>query len=935
MQDLDTGADPGPAAGPPGPDGAPVFGPAAAPDAPPPAGPGHGLLPGSPDPTAAAPREDASEAMASNGPSGASGASDSSGKSGTSGVPVVPGLRAAFRARRAGLIDAFRARPDVGALLRGTVRLTDGVMLELWRQASLPSDCCLVAVGGYGRRELMPHSDVDLLVLVPAVDDAQRALCVERFIGACWDVGLEIGHSVRTEDQCMDESAADITVQTALLERRFLAGSRGAYLRLAARLDAAVDPQAFFHAKLFELRQRHAKFDDTPYSLEPNVKESPGGLRDLQSILWIARAARIGARWQDLARRGLVTRAEANLLAGYQRKLKVNRAWLHIVAGRREDRLVFDLQAQVARAQGFDPGDARLASEQLMQRYYWAAKSVTQLSTMVLQNLEAELFPENAGSPEPLDTEFRNDRGLLDAVDDGLFERDPSAILRAFLTMQRHSELTGISAPTLRAIWRARTRIDAAFRRDPANRAAFLQLLQAPRGVTHQLRRMNQWSVLGRYLPAFRRIVGRMQHDLFHVYTVDQHILMVVRNLRRFRMAEHAHEYPFCSQLMAAYDRSWLLVVAALFHDIAKGRGGDHSTLGTIDARRFCRAHGLSDPDRELVEFLVEHHLTMSQVAQKQDLSDPESIIGFAKLVSTERRLTGLYLLTVADIRGTSPKVWNAWKGKLLEDLYRATKRVLRGETASTDERFDARRAESVKLLNLYGLAPDRYAAFWKQLDIGYFLRNDPQDIAWQARVLYRTPDPEAPIVRTRLAPIGEGFQVVTYLPDQPDLFARICGYFDSKNLSVLDARIHTTRHGRALDSFLIVDPNHSSQYRDILSLVEVELADRLARRHPLEAPVRGRASRRSRYFPIAPQVDLRPDERGSRYLLSVVANDRTGLLYGIACTLARHGINLQAARIMTLGERAEDVFLIDGPALSNARQQIKLENDLLEAMHG
>ena len=846
---------------------------------------------------------------------------------------AVSALRSSYRARRAELIEAFRHGADLRLLMRGIVQLTDSVVLALWREAGLRADCSLAAVGGYGRRELMPHSDVDLLLLVPPGEDAQRALHIEGFIGACWDVGLEIGHSVRTAEQCVAESAADITVQTCLLERRHLAGSRAMYRALGARLDAAVDPRAFFHAKLFELRQRHAKYEDTPYSLEPNVKESPGGLRDLQSILWIARAAGIGSRWQQLAARGLVTRAEAALLAGYERKLKVSRAWLHIIAARREDRLVFDLQAQVARAQGFDPENARLASEQLMQRYYWVAKSVTQLSTMVLQNLEAELFPENAGRPEPIDAEFRNDRGLLDAVDTGLFERDPSSILRAFLAMQRHPELGGISAPTLRAIWRARTRIDAAFRRDPDNRAAFLRLLQAPMGVTRQLRRMNQWSVLGRYLPAFRRIVGRMQHDLFHVYTVDQHILMVVRNLRRFQRAEHAHEYPFCSQLMAAYDQPWLLVVAALFHDIAKGRGGDHSTLGAVDARRFCRAHGLQDEERELVEFLVEHHLTMSQVAQKQDLSDPDTISAFARLVRTERRLTGLYLLTVADIRGTSPKVWNAWKGKLLEDLYRATKRELGGETTSTDERFDARRAESVKLMNLYGLSPESYAAFWKQLDIGYFLRNDPQDIAWQTRVLYRSPDTEAPIVRTRLAPIGEGFQVVAYLPDQPDLFARICGYFDSKNLSVLDARIHTTRHGRALDSFLVVDPNHTFRYRDILSLVEVELAERLARRDPLDAPVRGRASRRSRYFPIAPQVDLRPDERGSHYLLSVVANDRTGLLYGIARTLARHGINLQAARIMTLGERAEDVFLIDGPALSNARLQIQLENDLLEAM--
>jgi [protein-PII] uridylyltransferase len=847
----------------------------------------------------------------------------------------LPALRGVLRARRAELIEAFRERGDVRQLLRGIVRLTDGILLALWRDAGLQPDCALVAVGGYGRGELMPHSDVDLLLLVPAAEDPGRSARLERFIGGCWDVGLEIGHSVRTVEQCLVESAGDITVQTCLLERRWLTGRRGLYTRLGEFLDAALDARAFFHAKLFELRQRHVKFEDTPYSLEPNVKESPGGLRDLQSILWIARAARLGTGWGQLAGRGIATRAEAVLLAGQERKLKVIRAWLHVVAGRREDRLVFDLQAQVAGAMGFDTADARLASEQLMQRYYWTAKSVTQLSTLLIQNLEAELFPENAGQPEPIDAEFRNVRGLLEASDTGVFERDPAAILRAFLTMERHPELGGIGAPTLRAIWRARTRIDGAFRRDPANRAAFLELLQAPRGVTRALRRMNQWSVLGRYLPAFRRIVGRMQHDLFHVYTVDQHILMVVRNLRRFSMAEHAHEYPFCSQLAVGFDRVWLLYVAALFHDIAKGRGGDHSTLGKQDARRFCREHGLTDEDRELVEFLVEHHLTMSSVAQKQDLSDPEVVSGFARLVGTERRLTALYLLTVADIRGTSPKVWNAWKGKLLEDLFRATKRVLGGEAASADARFDARRADSVRLLNLHGLAPEAYAAFWKQLDLGYFLRNDAQDIAWQTRVLHRHPDTETPIVRTRLAPIGEGFQVAVYLPDQPDLFARICGYFDSKNLSVLDARIHTTRHGRALDSFLVVDPNHTSQYRDILSLVEVELADRLAQRRPLESPVRGRASRRSRYFPIAPKVDLRPDERGNRYLLSVVASDRTGLLYGIARTLARHGINLQAARIMTLGERAEDVFLIDGPALANARHQIQLESELLDAMQG
>ncbi len=855
--------------------------------------------------------------------------------------------RASIRAERAVIVEAFRARPNVRRLLRELTALTDRSLKALWRRNEMPPGCCLVAVGGYGRGELMPYSDVDLLLLVDAEDNPQRTAKVERFVGDCWDLGLEIGHSVRTLESCLAESAGDITVQTSLLERRYLAGQRRLYSDLVEQLDAALDPRAFYHGKRFEMRQRHVKFQDTPYSLEPNVKESPGGLRDLQSILWICRAAGLGSSWSALAARGLMTSAEASLLAAYERKHQATRAWLHIVAHRREDRLVFDLQAQVARAQGFDSDDARMASEQMMQRYYWSAKSVTQLTTLLMQSLQAELFPETAGAGKPIDAEFQDIGGLLDARDDSLFERDPSAILRAFRVMEQHGELTDISARTLRAIWRARTRIDAAFRRDPANRAIFLSILQSTQGVTRQLRRMNQWSVLGRYLPAFRRIVGRMQHDLFHVYTVDQHILMVVRNLRRFAMAEHAHEYPFCSQLMAQFDRPWLLYIAALFHDIAKGRGGDHSDLGRLDARRFCRDHGLSDDERQLVEFLVERHLTMSQVAQKQDLSDPQTIADFASLVGTERRLTALYLLTVADIRGTSPKVWNAWKAKLLEDLYRATKRVLAAQPQAGGsvaegkpaDAIDARRSEAMRLLNLAGVSPDDYAAFWKQLDIGYFLRTDPQDIAWQTRVLHKSPESMTPIVRTRLAPIGEGFQLVAYLPDQPDLFARICGYFDSKNLSVLDARVHTTRDGHALDSFLVVDPNHSSEsgvaYRDILSLVEVELAQRLKTQRPLDAPVKGRASRRSRYFPITPQLDLRPDDRGSHYLLSVVTNDRTGLLYGIARTLARHGINLQAARIMTLGERAEDIFLIDGASLANARQQIQLESDLLEVMQG
>jgi len=567
-----------------------------------------------------------------------------------------------------------------------------------------------------------------------------------------------------------------------------------------------------------------------------------------------------------------------------------------------------------------------------MQRYYWAAKAVTQLNTILLQNIEAQLFPQEL-VPQKINERFNELNGFLDIAHDNVFEETHSAMLEVFLILAQRPDLKDMSARTMRALWHARFKIDNAFRGNPVNHALFLQILQSKRGITHALRSMNQTSVLGRYLPNFRRIVGQMQHDLFHVYTVDQHIMMVVRNVRRFTMSEHAHEYPFCSQLIANFSQPWILYVAALFHDIAKGRGGDHSKLGMADARQFCEQHGISAENTDLVVFLVEHHLSMSQVAQKQDLSDPDVIQQFANSVKDERHLTALYLLTVADIRGTSPKVWNAWKGKLLEDLYRITLRVLGGEAPSADRELKNTQEEALKTLRLYGLPADAHVPFWRQLDVAYFLRLEASDIAWQTRSFHDKIDSTVPLVKCRLAPIGEGVQVAVYTPDRPDLFARICSYFDEKNFSILDAKIHTTKNNYALDAFLISAPVFAKNYRDIINLIEHELAHLLQSDSPLPTPVKGRLSRLSRTFPINPSVDLRPDERGQHYLLSISANDRTGLLYTISNILTKYKINLHTAKVMTLGERVEDVFLIDGAALNHPRNQIMLETDLLKAL--
>lgn len=845
-------------------------------------------------------------------------------------------LKQRLKADRAALIAAFRDEGKPEKLLRSLRQSVDAVLTDAWNAIGLPLEAALLGVGGYGRGELFPYSDIDLLILLaePASPHTQDRL--EALVQLLWDLGLEIGHSIRTVDECMVESQADITVQTSLLEARLVTGATAVFDELQRRYAAAMDPQAFFRAKMAEMRLRHAKYEDTAFSLEPNCKESPGGLRDLQAILWVAKAAGLANSWGQLATRGLVTQTEARQLMKKERAFKDIRIRLHLQANRREDRLLFDLQTPIAETFGLktmgDGPNVRRASEYLMQRYYWAAKTVTQLNTILLQNIEAQLFPQDT-VPVPINDRFNDVGGFIDIAHDDTFEAAPSSMFEMFVLMTERPHLKGMTARTMRALWHARFAIGAKFREDPVNRAQFLRILQAPVGLVHALRRMNDTGLLGRYLPSFRRIVGQMQHDLFHVYTVDQHILMVVRNMRRFTMTEHAHEYPFCSQLIANFPRSWLLYVAALFHDIAKGRGGDHSKLGVADVTQFCEDHAIGPDDTELVAFLVEQHLTMSTVAQKQDMSDPDVIQAFADVVKDERHLTALYLLTVADIRGTSPKVWNAWKAKLLEDLYRVTLRVLGGEPPSADRDLKSRQMEAMATLRLFGLPPDAHEALWKQLDMAYFLRHDASDIAWQTRSLHDRIDSEAPVVTCRLAPIGEGLQVTVYVKDQADLFARICSYFDRKNFSILDAKIHTTKHGYALDTFLVTEQNFAKNYRDIVNLIEHEIGKLLVSQSPLPAPARGRLSRLSRTFPISPTVDLRPDERGQYYLLSITANDRTGLLYSIANVLARYRINVHMAKIMTLGERVEDVFLVDGAVLNQARNQIQLETDLLEAM--
>lgn len=842
--------------------------------------------------------------------------------------------RAELQTARDSLYRSYLSHRRPATLLAGLSQAVDRVLREIWQDHELPPATALIAVGGYGRAELYPQSDVDVLFLLDdSLDDADCAR-FEPLIALLWDVGLPIGHSVRRLSECLDESRKDITIQTNLLEARFLAGDKRLFARFQKAFSQQLDPLAFMEGKLLEQGNRHGRFADRAMLLEPNLKESPGGLRDLHTVQWVSRAMGLPWHLAGLAREGLLESAEVRRLNGAVRFVSQLRIHLHLAARRREDRLLFEYQEPLAIEFGVAAKGPRRASELLMQRYYQAAREISFANELLLGILRQRVKPIIEIAPIADAPGFLHRGNLLDLADEDLYERAPEAILQTILVLQRHPELKGLTPNAYRALWRASKRIDAGFRRNPANRAAFLAILREPHGVTQATRLLHRLGILGRYLPAFERITGQLQHDLVHIYPVDEHTLMVLRNLRRLALTEFAHEFPLAHRLMREFTRPDLLYLAALFHDIAKGRGGDHSTLGTVDARRFGITHGMAKADVALVAWLVQEHLSLSRTAQKEDLSDPAVITAFAQRCGSVERLTALYLLTMADIRGTNPKIWNAWKEKLLRELYLASRRVLEGGAPAQDD-IEAKKEQARAALRLYGFEAGAEDGLWAKLDDVYFLRHEAQEIAWQTRrllPLLRRGEPL--IVRARLAPIGEGAEVLVYAPDEAGLFARICGFFAGMRYTVLEAKVHTTRDGFALDSFVVMDEaNRAIPYRDLLSYIEYELAAALKAKKPLAALSGLRLSRQLKYFPIEPELALSPSDSGNSHVLSFTAGDRPGLLYDVARVLSRYQVELSSAKVNTLGGRAEDVFVLKGEALTEPGVHLALEKDLLAAL--
>ncbi|CAN5339394.1 [protein-PII] uridylyltransferase [soil metagenome] len=849
-----------------------------------------------------------------------------------------------FRAARAQsderLRAAFAAGESVEQLVTGRAGVVDELLLRAWHRYVDTPQIALIAVGGYGRGELHPCSDIDVLMLLP---DGELEQAVREGIGGfvtfLWDIGLEVGHSVRTISQCVSAAEDDITVATSLMESRLLAGPPAlhAALREATGPAHVWSARSFFEAKLREQLARHHRFHDTAYNLEPNVKSGPGGLRDIQMIGWVAKRHFGAASLRELVAHGFLTDSEhARLVAGQTFLWRVRFA-LHVLTGRREDRLLFDYQARLAEQFGYEDASYLLAVEQFMQRYYRTIIELSRLNEMLLQLFqEAILLPAGA-PPTPVNARFRIRNQYLEAVDDGVFAREPSALLEIFLLMQQHPGLRGVSAATIRLVRRHVDLVDEEFRQHPRNHRLFLDILRAPSGVTHALRRMNLYGILGRYIPAFGRIIGRMQYDLFHVYTVDAHTLFVVGRLRRFALPRYNQEFPRCSEVMQGLPKPELAYLAAIFHDIGKGRGGDHSELGAVDAEAFCREQGLSPYEARLVAWLVRHHLLLSITAQKKDIADPQVVNEFARVMGDQLHLDYLYVLTVADVRGTNPKLWNSWKAALFEELYeRARRALLRGleNPVDRDSLVAETRAEAIRLLGERGIDAARALAVWERLADEYFLQHRPDEIAWHTALLSAHHDTDTavndPVVAVEAQPGRGGTALFLYAPRDPYAFARATAVIDELGLTVVDARLSRSARGFDLQTYYVLEQSGApadDERRD--ELAEAIRRGLAARFDGMSRTLR-RVPRQVRMFSTPVQVGFSDKRVAGPTILELIAGDRPGLLSEVAQSLLAADVELVAAKIVTVGERAEDVFFIvdrRGRPLEDAsRGQLRIE---------
>jgi [protein-PII] uridylyltransferase len=819
------------------------------------------------------------------------------------------------------LKERFNAYKNATDYVTQRAWLIDKILLEVWEQHATCLDhekCALIAVGGYGRGELHPHSDVDLLFLLESEQSTTQD-CLESFIRFLWDIHLEVGHSVRTLAQCQQEAAADISVVSNLIEARLLTGSESLFQAMQEGIapEHLWPVQAFFSAKLEEKNRRELKYDNSAYNLEPNIKEGLGGLRDIHMIGWVAKRHFGAKTLYDLVQHAFLTEKEYQSLISGQEFLWEIRCLLHFTAGRNEERLLFDYQRTLANLYGYEDDDTGLAVEKLMKQYYRTIKQMSALNDMLLQLFqEAILYADSHNLVKPLNKRFQLRNGFIEVTHDKVFVNYPFALLEIFLLMQQNQEIKGIRAATIRLIIHYNYLIDDAFHKDLRARSLFIEIFRQSEGLTHALRRMNRYGILAAYIPAFGKIVGQMQYDLFHIYTVDQHVLVVVCNLRRLNLPQYEHEFPFCSELIQTIPKPELLYLAALFHDIGKGRGTDHSTFGELEALKFCQAHALSDNDARLVAWLVRHHLLMSTTVQRQDIYDPDVVKNFAQQVEDTIHLDYLYLLTVADIRATNPKLWNSWKNALLTELYKKTQIILHhglGDVLNKQLHIQDLQKQAREGLTHDEHDNERITALWNDLGDDYFLHSSPQEVIRETQAILDYATDDNPLVLERLEAKGGTEFIMIYTQTCEDLFADTTYFLEQKNLTIVDAYIVPTQSKYIISGYTVLENGGEEiqpqeRVEEILAGLKQVLSCKT--RVPL-TPIVRHIPRELKLFSVPTRVTFMQDHINSHTVLEVITTDRPGVLSRIAQAFVTCDVQIKKANIGTFGIRVEDIFFV------------------------
>jgi [protein-PII] uridylyltransferase len=841
----------------------------------------------------------------------------------------------------------FDPHASVARLLEARSDFIDAVLTVCWQQflACYGAQLALCAVGGYGRRELFPYSDIDILVLLKSENTADFQESLAHFFTFLWDIGLKPGQSVRTIAECVEVAKQDQTIMTSLMEIRLITGDSGLFegLKAVTTVDKIWPSKQFFAAKMEEQHQRYLKYHDTAYNLEPNIKEGPGGLRDLQVIAWVFKRQYHMSRFKDLVNYGFLLESEYAELVSARDILWRIRYALHLLTKRGEDRLIFDYQRDLAQRFGFSTENQRYNEdvEQFMQFYFKTVLGLERLNEMLLQLFnERFLSDQNSTAALPLNDKFLIVNGYLEAADDQIFERQPEALLEVFLTLQQNSALKGVRATTIRLIRKSLHLIDERFHANKLTNRLFIEIFRQPRGITHQLRRMNRYGILAAYLPCFANIVARMQYDLFHIYTVDEHTLFVIRNLRRFSLDKHNDELPFCNDVFLLIAKPEILYLAALFHDIAKGRKGDHSTIGEDIARNFCLQHELSTHDTNLITWLVRHHLIMSMTAQRKDISDPDIIHEFAQKVGSVEYLSHLYLLTVADIRATNPELWNSWKDSLLKELYTSTHSALRRglqNPLALADRLLANKKEAKEELVKLGVSEAVIEQSWLHASDDYFLRYSPDEIAWHTIAIASSDEKSLPLVLLRPQTQRGSAEVFVYALNEGPIFSISTATLDLLGLTILDARIMTMMDNYVLNSFQVLE--QSGQPINEL-FRELHICQSL-RQNLLLGKVKGgkninRQSRQAKHFPIPTSVKFLADPLARHTIIELVTTDHAGLLSKIGRAFLQQNINLLSAKITTIGSRVEDMFYVtdrNSQPIEDTNEQQKVRDSILKIL--